>query len=298
MGNNEEIELKLRVMDKSCWPELRAFIESMEGVVGIEHVELAANYFDTEDGALRREKIAYRVRAENGRWVAALKGGGSSDGGLHRRAEWNVPAASGSPDLRVFACTGADLSALHGVSRQSLEAVVRTEFRREAVTIALGQSRVEAALDAGRILAGGKEAPILELELELKTGCAAELLHLGAVLAKRYPLIVERRSKYLRGLMLRETAARRTVKRIGGASSLKPIHDLLDVMYDAWAEGMAVDRAAYAEKLSAFTKAFSPRILDPSLIAWPDTLKQGHYNDIKNSIYVLLRTWANKISNM
>lgn len=204
MENNLEVEVKLQLTEPSLYSAIMtapALVHLAQGVRW-RRQELEAVYFDTADHRLQQQELAYRIRREDNACVATLKGKGSSAGGLHQRQEWNVTVAGVEPDLQVFVNTeiGAMLAEL------SVEALVpqfRTVFERHLLPVQTTDgSLIEVALDRGAIIADGKTAPILELELELKHGQPAALLRLAALLAKDYPLLLEPRSKYYRALQL------------------------------------------------------------------------------------------------
>ena len=164
---------------------------------------LDARYFDTSTYSLQKEKIAYRIRREGDQWVATIKGGGSSTGGLHERQEWNVIVAEAQPDLSVFAGTDIGARLIEIVGSQALIPIMMTRFERKTLDVCMPDgSQIEVAADQGEIIAGAKCSPILEIELELKSGKPSALLALGAALAKEYPLLPETDSKFYRGLLL------------------------------------------------------------------------------------------------
>jgi triphosphatase len=61
---------------------------------------------------------------------------------------------------------------------------------------------MEISLDRGKIIAGGGEDPVCELEIELYSGSQDDLKELGEALAGEYGLKPEERSKFARGLRL------------------------------------------------------------------------------------------------
>ena len=71
-------------------------------------------------------------------------------------------------------------------------------FTRLAADISFGESRLELALDRGTLLGGSKEAPISEVEAELKSGQDADALAFGALLESTYGLAPEQKSKFKR----------------------------------------------------------------------------------------------------
>lgn len=197
----QEVELKLSVAESVSLDDIRAVCSFLSGGEG-RTVKMAARYFDTEDGALAKARLAYRTRKEGRCWVAALKGSGMSEGGLHRRTEIECEVADGEADLAVFADTeGAELIA--PFSRAVLLPIVETAFERTIWMLADSAARVEIALDEGEIRAGGKMSPIRELELELKSGDEEALHSLANWLKGQFELTEENESKYARGLALR-----------------------------------------------------------------------------------------------
>lgn len=198
----QEIELKLQVTDSEAWPRIAAFIRSLPGGRNQGETAMAARYFDTAELALHKNRAAYRIRREDDALVATLKAGGSSTNGLHRRLEVNVPVESAQADLSVFAGIEEIAAVVASLQRAKLQVVAETDFVRETVLLDSSGTLIEIALDRGIIRAGAKTAPILEVELELKSGAQQEIERLGAVLCQNLPLRPEPQSKFYRGLLL------------------------------------------------------------------------------------------------
>lgn len=206
MSNFVETELKLHLQAPELWQEVKCALLTLEGLVAesIKQDVFEAHYYDTPTQALARNGLAYRVRREHEAWVATVKSGGSTTGGLHQRQEWNVAVDGPDPDISVFSDElAAQLK--DAVGTEGLLSIVGTYFERQSCIVRLADgSEVEIAADQGQIHAEatGLVAPILEIELELKAGSPTVLLPLGAQLAAQYPLQLESRSKYARGLEL------------------------------------------------------------------------------------------------
>ena len=60
-------------------------------------------------------------------------------------------------------------------------------------------------LDEGKLLGGDQEEPLCEVEVELKSGTDADALAYARVLARKFALRPEAKSKYLRALELAAT---------------------------------------------------------------------------------------------
>lgn len=205
MTKDTELELKLQVREEACWGTLLAdgFLQQMAVAPDWQRDRLQAVYYDTADGSLRKKRLTYRIRQEEGQWVATVKGGGNVAGGLHQRQEWNVPVDGPAVDFAVFNNSPAGVLLREAAGDAPLVPLCSTVFERHTLYIERpGHTGIEVAADRGEIVAGGKRAPILELELELKNGQPAELLRLGAELVRRYPLVLESSSKYHRALLL------------------------------------------------------------------------------------------------
>ena len=99
-----EIELKLQCLNGAYWEKLREGRALAEWVlIGSKgEDEMEAHYFDTPELALNRAGLSYRVRREGGVWVATVKDGGRSDGGLHRRQEWSIRVNDPQPDINAL----------------------------------------------------------------------------------------------------------------------------------------------------------------------------------------------------
>jgi len=170
-----EIELKLAV----CAGDLPALRQRLARFGEGRTLEVDNVYFDTADRLLRAHRMALRVRRIDGRWVQTLKTEARA-GALASRGEWEVPAPRGRLDLGRFPETPL-VALLQAHPEARLQAVFRTRFRRMVRNVSDGA--IEVALDEGEIVAGDRRAPILELELELKSGEVESLYQLAAELA-------------------------------------------------------------------------------------------------------------------
>ena len=182
-------------------PAVRRALEAMAASPGMSRARLVSTYYDTPDHALARHGSSLRVRRKGRRFFQTVKAAGSpSETGL-ARGEWEDPVAGEAPDPRA-AQTGPFLSP---EIAQRLRPLFRTEVSR--LTIPLNpepETRIEAAIDRGRICNGEETppAPISEVELELKSGEATALYDVALKLLHVAPLRLERRSKAERGYLL------------------------------------------------------------------------------------------------
>lgn len=215
MNLPREIELKLQLPAGAAevLPRVAPLSE-----VPARTTRLDATYFDTADRLLQRHAMALRLRRAGRQWVQTLKTADSARGGLSSRPEWESPAKlrRGKPQVDLSLLKDTPLPALlakHALS--SLQPAFRSRFTRTVWLVSFRKSRVEVAMDRGNLEAqrDGRRMtePIAELELELKSGRAEDLLLLALQLAGRgrralglVPLV---RSKAERGYRLADATA-------------------------------------------------------------------------------------------
>ncbi|MFM2590912.1 CYTH domain-containing protein [Vibrio sp. TBV020] len=133
--------------------------------------ELGNTYFDTPDNWLRQHDIGMRIRRFDDVFVQTVKTSGRVVAGLHQRPEYNAEHVGNDPDLTLHPSdiwpTGKDVQTL----QSELHPLFSTNFTREQWLIGMPDgSQVEVAFDQGKVEANGKEDPICEVELELKSG--------------------------------------------------------------------------------------------------------------------------------
>jgi triphosphatase len=203
-----EIEMKYSINSKETaeliWED--EHLHAIAEVDSREKVYMKAAYFDTEDMILSKNDIAFRVRVEGSRIVASLKWNGESTKGLHIREEINVPvddeACFISPDPSIFKESEPGRAMIKILAGRQLHNVLETRFLRRKMKIDSGTSICEVAVDTGEIITDHGNEPICELEIELFSGDEKAVKEIGGILAEKYGLEPEDRSKYARGLRL------------------------------------------------------------------------------------------------
>ena len=203
--NDTEMEIKLVAATDEVWTELFALPLIAELTIGgsIKEKKLESHYFDTVNGVLARHGFAYRIRRTPDGLIATLKTAGRMEGGIAHRPEFETPVADLQPDLSVFdaQAVGADLPALLGQEAPQLLFTVDVVRRQRELQLTEA-TRVEMAVDFGRILAQDKETPVAEVEFELLSGSIADLLQFLAALTAQLPFQVAFKSKFRRGMDL------------------------------------------------------------------------------------------------
>ena len=159
-------------------------------------IAMETTYYDTPDGALSALRYTLRRRMENGISVCTLKTPAEAQG----RQEYEVLSTSIEDALeRLGSQSGIDLIAL---TEEGLVPVCGARFTRVAKDISVSNTTVELAMDKGVLIGGGKEVPLYEVEVELKSGSRETAKLYAAQLALRYNLIPEAGSKFRRALAL------------------------------------------------------------------------------------------------
>lgn len=195
-----EVEVKFRA-DPAAVERVLAALQSQGASIGAGR-ELTSTYFDTVRHELRQSGFTLRVRRK-GRSapVLGVKWEEATAGDLFARGEVEVRTPQGEPDIALFEpALRARLTAVLG--DQPVAAVFKTHVRRRIATLRLGQSEIEVALDGGSITAEGRSMPLSEVELELKSGTATDLIGCARRLALDCSLSLDFESKAARGYRL------------------------------------------------------------------------------------------------
>ena len=164
-------------------------------------------YFDTPEQALRQRRMALRLRRmgtqAKPQWVQTLKTGGSDASALSCRGEWESPVPGPVLSLQALKATPWPGMDPDGSLFEALAPCFVTVFERCSWQVHRRDgSWVEVALDIGHLEANGKQAPICELELELKAGQASVLFEIARELALAVAALPAHLSKAQRGFLL------------------------------------------------------------------------------------------------
>ena len=185
-----EFELKY-----AATPEILAAIQAQYN--GFSAIAMDTTYFDTPSRAFSARKMTLRLRRENDKTLCTLKTP-LADGS---RGEWECPAADIFTGLQALLSMGAPAETA-GLAGDGLEAVCGARFTRLAVEIPLDGGSAEMALDSGVLLGGGRELPLWEVEVELKSGSDEAVTAFAQALAETFGLQPEPHSKFRRASAL------------------------------------------------------------------------------------------------
>ncbi len=165
-------------------------------------MRLQNDYYDTPEHDFQARKMGFRVRGNNGEFEQTLKTHGDVRGGLHERAEYNVPLRNSQPDLTLFDAriwpADFDVSAVTG----TLTRQFTTDFTRTAYDVTVENTVVEVVLDEGEVTTGKADAPIYEIELELKSGEVSGLFGIARAINEALPVRLSDVSKAAQGYQL------------------------------------------------------------------------------------------------
>jgi len=200
-----EVEAKFNVPDEQTFQRLLestslAGFHLGEGTT----TELHDRYLDTASGAIYAGGYACRLRRQDGRILATLKGLGGASGAIHRRAETEVvlPGPLSPQDWPPGPARELALSLQAGEPLVALFDIIQTRYSRPLYD---GERPVaELSLDRVHMLPGDPPAAsYLELEAELlATGNVEDLGRLVTELQEEWGLKPELHSKFERMLSL------------------------------------------------------------------------------------------------
>ena len=173
-----------------------------------ERTSLVAMHLDTEDRALARAGIEWRLRREGRRWIQTLRAADERTGerleheAIRPRAAFDVEAHAGTvagDKLADALDSGADPRARIGVRFQ-------TEVRRLSRRIRVRGASVDVTFDQGRMVSDQLAQRVCEVEFRLASGSISEMLRLVDRWRKRFGLVHEPRSHAERGERLAQGA--------------------------------------------------------------------------------------------
>ncbi|MCG3735187.1 inorganic triphosphatase [Vibrio cincinnatiensis] len=165
--------------------------------------ELGNTYFDTADNWLRQHDIGLRIRRFDEVYVQTVKTAGRVVAGLHQRPEYNAEHCSNEPELSLHPTgiwpEGREVAELQA----QLLPLFATNFTREQWLVGMADgSQIEVAFDQGVVEAEENQAPICEVELELKSGQTDALFVLARHLSDQGGMRLGNLSKAARGYRL------------------------------------------------------------------------------------------------
>ena len=160
-------------------------------------IEMETTYYDTPDGQLSERHITLRRRMENGQSVCTVKTPTSGYG----RGEWECQCDHIETAIVKLCKLGAPRGLLL-LTESGVVPVCGAKFIRRAGDITRGETVMEIALDQGVLMGGGKQIPLCEVEVELKSGEPEAVMEVASALAEEFDLQPQKKSKFRRALNL------------------------------------------------------------------------------------------------
>jgi len=188
-----EIELKLEISPADLEKiALSSFLGQPAATL-----ELHSVYFDTGDCQLFDNGFTLRIRRSGTKSIQTVKATGSN-ASLFARSEWETPAKTNTP---VFDYNSPLLNRFGPIER---DLVVQFEVvtNRRIWNMTEGAASIEVAADSGTVIAGDRQAPFHEIELELKGGEPRQLFALARKIDAIVPVKIGVQSKSERGYRL------------------------------------------------------------------------------------------------
>ena len=196
---NQEVELKLELSPEAA----EVFVKSALVPAQSSKARLRATYFDTPDRQLRAHGYTLRIRRSGKERVQTVKAtGGDGGAGLFARAEWEMPVDDDVPVID----TRTPVAALLRGDASAIEPVFHVNVERRTWDLLQDGATVELVLDRGSIVAGERQAPVCEIELELAAGEPAALFAVARKIGETAPVRPGVAAKSERGYRLLEAA--------------------------------------------------------------------------------------------
>ena len=190
MGKEFEVKFGLKEA-QAC--QLLAYLNTE--ACGTLHMQ--TTYYDTKDGALSARRITLRKRMENGCPVCTVKTPMTGLG----RGEWETGCDDISAAVPELVRLGAP-EEIEELAEPGLVPICGARFTRICRMISCCDAQMELALDRGVLTGGNREAPLLEFEMELKSGTEENALAAAEIFRQRFGLEPEPLSKFRRALDL------------------------------------------------------------------------------------------------
>jgi len=164
---------------------------------------IKTTYHDTPSHDLLQQRCALRVRHVGNQFEQHIKTAGNITGGAFHRHEWKTPLSSHIPDYKAWE---KEAKTYIKPYKNSLSAIFESDMERTDGLIVGDDFSIEIAVDIGVIrtlepITGAtlSETPLVEVELELKSGTPLHIHKLARELVETLPLRVGWLSKAQRG---------------------------------------------------------------------------------------------------
>jgi inorganic triphosphatase YgiF len=154
-------------------------------------------YFDTGEWELSKRGLSLRIRQSGNERIQTVKSGDGSAAASFTRQEWQRPVADNMPVL-----DDPEIQPVLAGTDDTLAPVFDIHVKRNRWSVTEGETKIEVALDLGKVVAADREAPLCEMELEKKTGPPTALFALARKINLITPAHIGVLSKAERGYRL------------------------------------------------------------------------------------------------
>lgn len=205
-GDDMETELKLEI-DPACAGALAG--SAVLADIPVRDREQWSTYFDTSDHDLRAAGVSLRVRRTGDRHVQTVKAGGSAVAGMFARPEWENDVAGPAPELPADAPIRTLVT---GDVLDRVAPIFTVRVMRRQWIVEPDGATIELVADQGEVTAADRQAPVSEIELELKSGSPAAMFALARALGQVAPLRLGVVTKAERGYRLIDAVGKPSAK--------------------------------------------------------------------------------------
>ena len=223
-----EVELKLHIYPSQLSTLLKCpLLQEFD----YQKLNLSNTYYDTSDFELTKNKMALRVRQQGRRYIQTLKTQGETSVGLSQRQEFEWDLADNELDISLI----SEPKIKQIAAKKSFSALFTTNFIRHQFT----NTDLEVAVDIGEVVTQGKQQPICELEIELKSNQVIKIFDLAIQLTQFVVLLPSDQSKAQTGYQLvlgeRSNLASKTLPILQAEQSfIQHWQQLLSAFSSAW----------------------------------------------------------------
>jgi triphosphatase len=191
-----DIELKLALSPKQLAKLRRHALLRGYMRPGANRTKLIKTYYDTAKFLLRENSIVLGLERAGDRQMQTIAPSGVETATAAMEVNGDAPDVKRIPDRRwrkLLAQGGRD---------GKLSPIFTTEVEHNRLPLQVDDSRIDLALDVGRIRANGREQPICEARLALVAGQPERLYQLALDLHDLVPFHLEHRDRVGRGYSL------------------------------------------------------------------------------------------------
>lgn len=173
-----------------------------------------AKYYDTPNSILGDNGLAFRVRKEDDIFVFTAKAPGKLEGELSHRQEWNFPWQDAPLDLNFLLneiseeLNDTQIELIRQADRVGISSELATDITRYISTLRYKNALIEVVVDMGTLYGGKLSEACYEMELELISGEAEDLVEIANKIKSYFNLAPGIENKMARCVRLKKESDR------------------------------------------------------------------------------------------